>query len=157
GRSGRSTGWPPPPGRAARAARRVAARGYTAGGSGGPRSGARPAAWPRGTRRCPPRPPAPSAPAGRHGRRRRPGRPPSARRSPAAGARRTSGRCPACEPVDVQPVVPGPPARPGPPALEGPDPAGDRLEPEPGLVLGPHLHPLTGVPTPEPGEPPAEV
>src|SRR5581483_5233237 len=71
-------------------------------------------------------------------------------------AERLSGPRPG-EPVHVQPLVPGPPARPGPAALERPDPPGDRLEPEPGLVLGPHLDPLKRVPPAEPGQPPSQV
>ena len=57
------------------------------------------------------------------------------------------------EPVHVQPLVFGPPARPGSASLAPPHPAGNRLQSEPCLVLGPHLDDLSGVHRPQPPHP----
>ena len=61
------------------------------------------------------------------------------------------------EAVHVEPLVLGLPARVGPAPPQPPDPAGDRLEPQPRLVLGPHLDRLGRVRGPQPPHPPSQV
>src|SRR5205823_5919206 len=61
------------------------------------------------------------------------------------------------EAIDVEPLVLGLTAGAGPAPPQPPDPAGDRLEPQPRLVLGPHLDRLARVGGPQPPHPAAQV
>src|SRR3954469_8958253 len=58
------------------------------------------------------------------------------------------------EAVDVEPLILGPPRGARSPAAHRPDPAGDRLEPQPCLILGPELDLLVGVLAAQLGNPP---
>src|SRR5262249_9456048 len=61
------------------------------------------------------------------------------------------------EAVHVEPVVRGSPAGPGPVPPRGPHPAGDRLEPQPALILRPHLDLLARAALPQALQPRPQI